>query len=678
MKKLLIICIVLCGCKLMNAQDVFVRAAVYKDTAFIRWVPANYDVWKAGIVQGYRVERFTLDAYMDLDENPVGKGTQLTAEPVKPLPQTDANWTSLKQREPYASLVFEEIYKSKPLPADAAKRKTAQEISFGYSMKACDYSPEVAAAHGLLLKDASIVPGEVYVYIVTVNNSLRYKQGMGKANPKQNAAPAVEKLSIRGGNRFAMLGFDAAASRSAYAGYIIERSADNVRFERINKNLLVFAVSDAETNKTELFYKDSLPQNGRTYWYRVRGYSYFGFEGAPSPAVKVKGREEWTLYPEIDSSYSADNKTAVIRWKIPAAMNQAQLRNFAVLRGNNAGGPFVQINKGTALPPGTATFTDTAPAFTNYYIIAAVSTDGDTAFSYPALVQLADEQAPAVPQNLKGTVDSSGVVRLNWDAVKDADMRGYRVFRCNSLQEEFVEITTQLITENQFRDSITTQTLTRNVFYTVRAVDRVYNNSENAKTAQLKRPDKIAPVAPVFLSAVHNDSAIVLKWIRSNSSDVREVKLIRTAGRQPETVVKTMQAADTATVFTDANAAAGADYIYKLVCTDSSGNSSTAVSPQVIFRPRIRPAVKDVNVQLNAEKKQVEINWTAPSEAVDRYIIYRASENQPLRTYETLPGNVKTFTDKQISPGNEYQYRIKAIYKNGAESVLSAPRFVKY
>jgi hypothetical protein len=664
--------------QLINAQDVLVRAAMHNDTAFIRWVPANYDVWRAGIAQGYSVERFTLDAYMDLSENPTAKGTLLTANPLKPLPQTDASWTQLKQREPLAALVFEEIYKSKPLPTDAAKRKTAQEISFGYSMKACDYSPDVAAAHGLLLKDATIKPGEIYVYIVTVSNSPRFKRGLGKADPGQNPAPAVEQLSIRGGNRFAMLGFDAAASRSAYAGYIIERSADSLRFERINKNLLVFAVSDAETNKTELFYKDALPQNGQPYWYRVRGYSYFGFQGVASPAVKVKGRDEWALYPEIDSCYSADNKTAVIRWKIPPGMNQAQLRKFAVMRGNTAGGPFTQISKETPLPPGTASFTDAAPGFTNYYVVAAISLEGDTAFSYPALVQLADQQPPAIPQNLYGTIDTNGVVQLSWDAVKDIDLRGYRVFRCNSLQEEFVEITSMLITQNQFRDSITLQTLTRNVYYTVRAVDKVYNNSENAKPALLKRPDKIAPVAPVFVSAVHTDSAIVLKWIRSSSNDVRELKLIRTASGQPAAVVKTISAADTATSFTDTQAQAGADYIYKLVCTDSSGNTSTAVSPQVVFRPQIRAALKGVNVVLNIEKKQTEIIWTAPAERVDRYIIYRATENQPMRTYETLPGDAKSFSDSRISPGNTYQYRIKAIYKTGAETVLSPVMVVKY
>ncbi|MCU0436226.1 MAG: fibronectin type III domain-containing protein [Bacteroidia bacterium] len=664
--------------QIMHAQDVFVRAAIHNDTAFIRWVPGSYEVWKTGIAQGYRVERFTLDAYMDLGANAAGKGTLLTTEPLKPLAKADQAWNTLKQREPFAALVYEEIYSSKPLPADAAKRKTAQEISFGYAMKACDYSPAVAAAHGLLIKDANVQRGEVYVYLVYVNNSPALKPGMGKADPKANAAPAVARPSARGGNRFAMIGFDAAATRNAFAGYIIERSVDSVRFERMNKNLLVFAVSDAEQNKTELYYKDSLPQNGKPYWYRVRGWSYFGFEGAPSPAVRVRGKEEWTAYPEIDTCFSADNKTAQLRWKIPATLNTQQLKYFAVMRGSNAGGPFTAIKNAATLPPGTTQFTDAAPAFTNYYMVAAISNEGDTAFSYPALLQLADEEPPAAPENISGTIDSNGVVQLRWNAVNTSDLRGYRVFRCNHLQEEFVEITDSLLTQASFRDSIATQTLTRDVFYTVRAVDRVYNNSPNATPVRLNRPDKIAPVAPVFVSATHNDSAIVLKWIRSHSSDVREVKLLRITNNQPPALVNTFAAKDTTTHYTDTQAPAGADYTYQLVCTDSAGNRSTATSPQVMFRPRIHPALKEVKAQLNEETKHITLTWAAPAGPVDRYIIYRATENQPMRTYETLPGDANSFTDKQISPGNVYEYRIKAVYKSGAETVLSPGRVVKF
>lgn len=678
MKKYFLFSLTFCLVQLLSAQDVFVRAAVYKDTAYIRWVPASYEVWKTGIQQGYIVERFTLDAYMDLGSNAPGKGTLLTTAPMKPMPKADAGWNALKQREPLAALVYEEIYAAKPLPADAAKRKTAQDISFGYAMKACDYSPDVAAAHGLLIKDAGLQRGEVYVYLVYVNNSPALKPGMGKADPKQNSAPAVAKPGIRGGNKFAMLGFDASTTRSDYAGYIIERSADSVKFERVNKNLLVFAVSDAEQNKTELYYKDSLPQNGKPYWYRVRGWSYFGFEGAPSPAVRVRGREEWTLFPEIDSCFSTDNKTATLKWKIPAGMNMQQLKQFTVMRGNNAGGPFTALQNAKSLSASTTRFTDANPQLTNYYLVAAISADNDTAFSYPALLQLADEEPPAAPENVTGTVDSNGVVMLSWSAVDAADLKGYRVFRCNSLREEFVEITDSLITQNTFRDSIATKTLTREVYYTVRAVDRVYNNSANAKPTRLKRPDKVPPVAPVFVSAVHNDSAIVLRWIRSSSNDVREVKLLRTtSGKQP-VLVNTFTAADTTTQFTDTQAPAGADYVYQFICTDSAGNKSSSASPQVIFRPRIRVALKDVSVKLDPEKKQVNISWAPPTEEVDRYIIYRATENQPMRTFETLPGNSTSFTDNRISLGNTYQYRIKAIYKSGAETVLTSVKTVKY
>lgn len=662
------------------ATAIYVRAAVRNDTAFVRWVPASPEVWTKGNAVGYRVERFTVDAYFDLGANAAGKGTLITPVALKPLSKDDPAWASLQQREPMARLVWEQLYAPKPFTGDAKQRELQRQTTFGFTLKACDYSPEVAAAHGLLLKDATVKRGEVYIYVVSLAvPDANHKPGIGKADPKQDAAPAVKTLSARSGNRFAMLSFDAAATRSAYAGYIIERSADSLNFVRLNASLLVFAASTDEQQKTELSWKDSLPQNGRSYWYRVRGYSYFGFSGAPSPVVRVRGKEEWAAFPEIDSGYSADNQTVQLRWRLPAGMNIALLNRQVILRAGKAAGPYRVVPNGDALSKTVTAFTDPAPDFTNYYLVAAVSTEGDTAFSYPALVQLADNTPPPVPAGLEGAIDTNGVVLLRWNAVTAADLRGYRVFRCNHRSEEFVEISDTLLTATQFRDSIVLQTLTREVYYTVRAVDRVYNNSRNAAALCLRRPDIVPPVAPLFTLAVHTDSSIVLRWIPSSSGDVSAVHLLRSTAAGSEAVrVHTFSGSDTTCFFIDFSALPDGDYRYQLVCVDSSDNQSRTESPVVVFRPRIRPAVKDVKAIADAELHAIVVTWAAPSGDVDRVVLYRSVGDAPFVTYETLVGTAVQFVDRRPAVGNVYRYRVKVVYRSGAESALSAPVGVGY
>src|ERR1044072_8520457 len=146
-------------------------------------------------------------------------------------------------------------------------------------------------------------------------------------------------------------------------------------------------------------------------------------------------------------------------------------------------------------------------------MLAAISVENDTAFSFPFLLQLQDNDPPPPPLHVSGAIDTNGVVQLKWEASVSSDLKGYRVFRCNTLEEEFVEITDSVIHTTAFTDTISLQTLTRDIFYSVRSVDRVWNNSAFSTPAHLKRPDKIAPVVPLVKAIYHTDSTVVLRWI---------------------------------------------------------------------------------------------------------------------------------------------------------------------
>ncbi len=659
------------GFIVLRAQqsDVYIRTFHTGDSVLLRWVPSSFANWQLANTNGYRITRFGMDEYLDLGgQDLTGKGVVI-AENIKPLPKADSTWNRLQRTIPAAGFVYSSLHTPEKSNPDPKKRELQQNITYGFSMKVCDDNPEVAKAAGLFFVDRTAKKGQKYIYRLEILNT--NSAGVATADEKLSVLTAAANPSGQFRNRTMRLTFDVEKTREQYSGYIIERSDDSINFTRINPTLLSFVKSQYEADKKELVYEDSLSKNGKLYWYRVRGFSYFGMIGPPSAVVRGKGKEEWNAYPIPDTCYSPDNKKVVMQWTMPVLNGETQLKGVCVLRSVKVNGKYTAIANSIS---GNA-FTDTAAKFTNYYLLGAISSEGDTAFSFPFLAQLQDNTPPAVPKNVIGVIDTNGIVRLSWTAVVDENLKGYRVFRCNTLQEEFVEVSDSVITSISFTDSITLQTLTRDVYYSVRAVDHVWNNSDFSQPAKLKRPDKIAPVTPLVKNIYHTDSTVVLRWINSSSDDVASKKLIRSAsGKSVE--LKSFGGRDTISTFVDVTAEAGVKYVYSLVVTDSASNQSVLNFPEMNFSPRVRPALKNFTATPDLEKRVIALKWDLPNQAVDRVIIYKGKEGEAIRSFRTLSGVSTSYIDNQLYPGNVYIYKVKVIMKDGSESKISEVKVI--
>jgi len=238
-----------------------------------------------------------------------------------------------------------------------------------------------------------------------------------------------------------------------------------------------------------------------------------------------------------------------------------------------------------------------------------------------------------------------------------------------------VELSDSVIRTNSFSDTITLQTLTRDVYYSVRSVDHVWNNSDFSKPALLKRPDKIAPVVPLVKAIYHTDSTVVLRWINSSSDDIASKKLIRRSS-EGAIELRTFGGRDTISTFVDAGAQAGMKYEYSLIVSDSSGNKSVLNFPEVNYSPRVRPALKNFTAAPDLEKRTITLKWDLPSAPVDRVIIYKGKEGEAVRTFKTLNGVSTGYIDNQLYPGNTYVYRVKVYMKDGSESKISEVKVV--
>lgn len=633
----------------LQAQStILIQSFTTNDSVLLRWVPKGVSTWKAGAQKGYTIERWTNEQYFD---TPGLKGELLAT--VVPLAQKDTTWKKLMRAYPANALVFEALY-------GAPKKGTEEQMQFGLALKAADLSVATAKAEGLYFCDRTAQSGKSYVYRIAVAGTTN--SGLVFTDGKISVLPVPSKPSGEFKNKTATISFEAASTRASFAGYIIERSDDSLHFSRVNATLLVFAVSNYEKDKSMLVYRDTLPQNGKAYWYRVRGYSFFGIDGPPSVAVKGKGKQEWLATPVIDTLFSRDNKSVSLQWHLPDSVADRQVKRFCLFRSQKPNAEYALVKNYAAT---SRSCIDDQPAFANYYLLGAISVDNDTAFSYPYFFQLIDDVPPPVPQNITAVIDTNGIVQLSWKNVIANDLKGYRVFRCNDLREEWIEVSDSVLRETVFTDTVTLQTLTRQVYYSVKSVDKLYNNSALSSPCRVRRPDKIPPVPPLVRSISHSDSTIALAWINSSSEDVSCVELKRNDG----VVLGSWRGNDTLSHFSDQLLVPGQTYSYSLTVTDSSGNESRCNFPAIVFLPQVYPALKNFTAVPDFEKREIRLSWQATAN-VDRYVIYKAKKGEPMRSWKTVNAATISFIDKEAYPGNVYEYRVKAILKNGSETKL--------
>jgi fibronectin type 3 domain-containing protein len=460
--------------------------------------------------------------------------------------------------------------------------------------------------------------------------------------------------------------------------YKIERSDDEGKtFKPANDQIFVNTRND-ENIPERTFYVDSLPQNYKVYFYRVRGMTPFGEIGPPSEAVKGVGlgsSKGAIAVIELAHEYS-DGSGAYIQWRFPKDM-RSTLSGFYVAKAKSAKGPFINITE-NMLAATADIYIDKKPDPVNYYVVKAVSKDGSMTTSFPSLLQLDDSTPPAVPAGLAGVISPNGLVTLNWTANSEPDLTGYKVFKANSLNEEFVQVTKEIIRSNQFTDSINLNTLTKNVFFKVIALDNRFNASEYSTALELQRPDIVAPASTQFSRVEPNNGSIYLEWLQGVDDDIQSYQLFRTQGQDTTfTLVATIEATDSNLSYSDKAITPGTTYRYKLVVNDQAGLQSTSTFVNVTaIDYGIRPAITDIRTTVNRESREIRLQWTYKGTGISGFRIFKAVKGSPLRLYKFVPTN--QFIDKSLIINNKYIYSIIAVFENGAESEMSDEVTIEY
>ncbi len=667
-----------------NQNSIQALAKIKNNAVLIRWAPASPYIWQMGNKYGYIIERFTVLPNGTLEQKN-GKGRLLSTKPVKAYSSDEL--LKLAKTEPNAEVIQEAIYgkslKIAKSPAEIINNNRETENKFGLALFVCDMSQSIAIAAGLMWIDRTVVPKAKYIYSIRIAFDVpnaKIEPGIAVVdilNEKPLVAPKDVKADF--GDRKVTLTWPIITHKGVYTAYFIEKSLTGKDFKSLSD--LPYVNTSQKKNPVQYFYVDSLVSNDEPVYYRVKGITPFGETGPASAVVSGQGKNPLEAVISIDSSYVINNKKIYIKWNVPAQYKQ-DITGFFVSRSGKAGGPFVDLNK-KILPAGQNYFIDESPGKNNYYRIKYLTKikngKSDTYFSFPYLAQLYDVTPPAAPTGLSASVDSTGIVTLKWKAGTDNDLFGYRVYRANTLKEEFIEITPKIIRRILLMDTINIESLTRRVYYKVVAVDNYYNPSEFSSALELLRPDKIAPSAPVFSALRLKGDTVNLNWVNSSSNDAAKYILYRNDKTSDSlTFIKEWSAKELKVSYSETGLPLGKKYRYILQCIDSAGNYSRAISRDILVETGARAAIQDIKITTDRLKNTITLKWKYALDGVEKIIIYKSKDGSPYVIYKTLEGMASEYEDTEINVNNKYAYKIKAFFKTGAQSMISKEVIVEY
>ncbi|GAA4272487.1 hypothetical protein GCM10022258_17810 [Aquimarina gracilis] len=660
--------------------EVKVIGKVTKDAIMLRWGVTTPLAWKYANQYGFTIERKTIVRDGALLTTPEVK--KMTTSPILPKPMME--WESFTNQDNNAAIAAQAIY-GESFNVDLEQggddivsiinKAEALEQRFSFALFAADQNFEVAKFSGLAFIDKDVKAGEKYLYRVYTAippEKIQVKFG-GVYLGLDDFQPLPEPKDFVGifNDKNVMLSWNFALLRKQYNNYIIERSDDSGKTFKALEDIPIANMGEREKNPSDrMFYVDSLPSNNKEYFYRIKGISPFGEVGPASKTISGSGTKALIYNPAItEAKLMSDNSSAMITWEFPEEGLES-IAYFQLNRSNQVKNNYQVVIPNISKNTRSIQYSDLEPI--NYFTITAVGVNGAKRASFPQMVQPEDDIPPAVPIGLTGTIDSTGVVQLNWQMNTEADFLGYRVFRANLENEEFTQITFRTIPQSKIVDTVKIKTLNSKVYYKVQSFDKRFNPSDFSEVLVLKKPDIIPPTQPVFKSFKADKGVVALEWITSSSEDAVKTLIYRKekGGELPWELIADVNLPENS--FKDFSAKPTVKYLYTMVTMDESGLESEPVTPLTITLPdnQPKPEIDKFSALVNREEKKIDLSWRYKAEGVVEYSLYKAEEEGKPTLYKVFEVKQESFTDKNLRINSKYTYLLQAVFSSGAKSPI--------
>ena len=647
---------------------IYVRTEVHSDKVLLRWIAGDARSWQLLNKYGFKLERLTVArSGVVLDKPEV----LLLAEKLKPAESDKLK--ELVREYPMGAVVaqavfgdnFEVSLGDSPISKAIALDEERQQ-RYLFALYAADLCFPVAKEVGWGFEDYSIKEGERYLYRVS---SLVPKKELTIAEGARFVVvgdtirlPQPLELSAQFSPAGAYLSWDYNRLASLYSSYWIERSEDGKNFSRIS-DLPITRMSDTEKNPhAPITYLDSIAYR-KTYYYRVAGVTPFGSQGAYSTIVSGMAYPPLTAVPQIEEYRFDTQGGANLSWNFKQE-EEDLIEGFRILRSKD---------DKTYLPldstsPKERIYHIRTLAHYPYYKVEAKAKQGVSTTSFPTLIQAIDSIPPAVPTGLRAEVDSLGAVHLSWQAGKDEDLYGYRLYRGETKGEELIPITKDAILTTNYIDSVRLDNLNAEVYYALTALDERYNQSELSETIVVRKPTRIPPTMPLIVEVKASEEGNVIRWEASEDSFLAGFVLTRTAQDSTQQR-RSWQIKDAKQrSYVDKEFEAGKTYTYQLTAyTDNKLYSP--ISPEVkVVSKSTEAKTADVNFTTEVLTEGIALKWRISKQVFSSATLYKVDESGKLGLYrENLP-QAGEVIDGEVRQGNKNAYML-VVYLKGSRPI---------
>ncbi|WP_143871464.1 fibronectin type III domain-containing protein [Catenovulum sediminis] len=272
---------------------------------------------------------------------------------------------------------------------------------------------------------------------------------------------------------------------------------------------------------------------------------------------------------------------------------------------------------------------------------------------------------PATPQNFTAQSGLVKAVQLNWQALADLDIAGYKLYRMKDDGNGFQE-GDQLTLVHEIKGVETQSFLDQGsqeaplldgtqYHYAIAAMNKfgARGNLSYVASATTKALPKSVGEIQVQVSSTQ----IQVNWPAPASADIKQFHLSRKWNNQSWVLIRVLPANETQ--YIDADLKPYAATTYQLIAEDNSG----LMSSPIVSNPVINPAKLVLKVSKENLLRKIELSWH-PQNNITGYKIYRKEEGDAdwskLAVIESA--STSRYTDEyKLEDGRRYQYQISAL-----------------
>ncbi len=650
-----------------------VTSRVYADSIVLRWAPAGPGLWRLYNRVGIRIERAEIGVAVPVFSTVANLIQPRTNEDLQQEATNLDTFSMVAVQCLYGRLSVPNLGSgSYPDPISAARDEFANRYSF--ALFAADMSIQAAHVLGLRFVDRNIALGKSYAYRFTTvkqdsamppDTTYLFVEGVAG-----ETEPAVEQLTATEGEGRIDLSWRSPEGARHTAYHVDRIDARGIVARLSSRPIVLSADSIAQRSNAPIpAFSDTTCGTYRLYTYRVVAITPFAEESEPA-VIQAMGRDRTPpSVPLVDMPVMVGERTVAVTWKHQA---EADLKGYMVLRGTDPEGPWEPMSK-SLLEKSQQRFLDTsAPDGLVYYVVLAGDTAGNYSESVPVYIDVHDTLPPAMPTNVRASMDQFGLLTVEWTASVSRDVMGYRVLWANDVDHEFSQLTNVVWKDTVLKTHFSIETLTDSLLVRVVAVDQRYFHSDASPNIVVRRPDIIPPTPSVITQAVSENGYVFLEYGASASTDVSHYRIERRlGGSQAWGVVG--RGADVLR-FEDRDVVHATVYEYRVVVVDTNGNASdpsqaVSVTARDVQRPYVPAQVRAV---YDKKRSLVRVSWLRGNDD-DTYVVFRRRQGGSFSPVASTRGDNEVLDRTTIGAGlYEYVVRRQTNLGDSDDSAVAA------